>query len=112
MDTGLSASLMSYEAGCHLQRILLGKIKKSAKTEWNTHAGNFQPVAIIIAENLSLPHFTTKQIFQITFLILWKQSNPSFRVIIGCNIQQQLELNNLNSTKQLQWTDILTPVVA
>ena len=36
IDTGLSTSLMSYEAAHHLQRIQLGKIKKSAKTEWNT----------------------------------------------------------------------------
>ena len=89
----------------------LGHIKKSAKTKWNIQADNFQTMAIILAGILTLSQFTTKRTFKTTFHILQKQINPSFDVITGRNIEQQPGLNILNSTKQLQWSEIPIPMV-
>ena len=68
--------------------------------------GNFQIAAIITPEQLALPQFTMKRSFQATFHVLQKQINPTFNVIIGKNIQQQLWIKVLSSTKQLQWSDM------
>ena len=72
INTGLSTSLMSNKAAQRLQQMQLGQIKKLTKPEWNMQAGNFQTIAIILAENLTLPQFTTKQTFQTIFHVLQK----------------------------------------
>ena len=78
----------------------------------NTQTGKLKTNAVINVEDLTLPQFTIKRTFKVKFHILQKDFWSRFECIIGREIQQNLGLDFINLEIQIQWSNILIPIVS
>ena len=101
IDTGTSASLANRDVvqSCKAN-------EKKRLTDWSTQGGEFTTTHEAEITDIKLPQFTKNRKVNFEMCLFKKKANDRYDFILGCDFQQAVGIDILNSSQQLAWDGV------